>query len=55
MSLGLAGPMIGDEDFAKAYQYDYRDALNGTWWQVGVLIEGSFFVLGCLTLALCIK
>jgi len=33
LSLGIAGPFIGDKAFADAYQEPYRVASKGTWWQ----------------------
>ena len=33
LSLGIAGPFIGDRAFADAYQEPFRLASEGTWWQ----------------------
>jgi hypothetical protein len=34
LTLGLAGPFIGDEQFAMTYYSAYRSATKGTWWHV---------------------
>jgi hypothetical protein len=34
LSLGLAGPFIGDQRFADVYYAPFRKATSDTWWQV---------------------